>query len=157
MAKINQRTQHILESMIVDKFKEKRNALSSELDAINERNSEIVRENKDKSRESIVRAINKAQEDITKVLKNAGLEIYRRYYGSHFVNLLDDDGELKSNWKEYIRPISNKGKSAKQQSLEEDLEELDTKRRKAMDELVLRASFGCKYNDVMEFINNLEV
>lgn len=157
MAKIDKRTQHILESMIVDKFKEKRAALSSELDAIKERNSEIVKENKDKCRETIVRAMSKAHDDIVKALKNAGLEMGGRYYGIHLVNMFNSDGELRSDWRDCIKPIASKSKSARQQSLEGDLKELDTKCRKAIDELVLRASLGCKYNDVMEFINNLEV
>lgn len=155
MTKIDKRTQYILENMIVDKFKKKRAALSSELDAIKERNSEIVKENKDKCRETLIRVIKKAQDDIIKALKNAGLEIGGRYYANHIVCMFNADGELRSDWKDSIRPIASK--SERQQHLEEDLEELDTKCRKAIDELVLRASLGCKYNDVMEFLDNLEV
>ena len=157
MAKIDKRTQGILESMIVDKFKEKRAALSYELDAIKERNSEIVKENKDKCRDTIIRVMTKAQEDIVKTLKNAGLKIDGRYYADHIVCMFNSDGELRSDWKDYIKPIASKSKSARQSALEEDLEELDAKCRKAMDELVLRASLGCKYNEVMEFVNNIEV
>ena len=155
MARINNTTQYILKNMILDKFKAKRDVLSSELDAIKKQNYEIANENKDKSRESIVRIMDKAQDDIVKILKSAGLEIDGGYRGAHPLCLFDSKGKLQCNWKDYLHPIGNKNK--KLQSLEEDMKELDDKCRKAMDELVLRATLGCKYDDVMEFINNLEV
>lgn len=156
MAKINQRTQHILESMIVNKFSEKRNALAKELDAIKERDCEIANENMDKCKDFICRYMEHADELIHKALKTAGLEIGSRYYyGGHAICLFDSDCKLKSNWKEYVRPIAKK--DAKRKEVEQKLDELTTKCRKAMDELILRASLGCKYDDVMKFINNLEV
>jgi vacuolar-type H+-ATPase subunit I/STV1 len=156
MAKINNKTQAILENMIVGKFEDKRKALVEEIDAIKNRDYEITTENKEKCKDSIVRVVEKAQNDIAKLLKTCGLEIGHKFYeGEHFTYLVDSDGEIKSNWKEYIRPIAKK--SAKQEALEQELETLLAKCKKAMDELILRASLGCKYSDVMEFINNLEV
>lgn len=155
MAKIDKRTQGILESMIVDKFKDKRNVLSSELDAIKERDRVIISENKDKCRDSIVRVMCKAQNDIMKILKNAGLEIGNGYDCSNIICLFDCDCELRKNWDRNVIPIAKK--NPRQLYIEENLKELDNKRRKAIDELVLRATLGCKYNEVMDFINNLEV
>jgi hypothetical protein len=155
MAKINNKTQAILENMIVGKFEDKRKALVEEIEAIKERDYEITTENKEKCKDSIVRVVEKAQNDIAKLLKVAGLEIVSRYSGSHFVCLLNSDGEIRGNWKDYIKPIEKK--SGRLATLEQELETLLAKCKKAMDELVLRASLGCKYNDVMEFINNLEV
>lgn len=154
MAKINNTTQYILKNLILDKFKEKREALSSEIDAIKKRNYEINEENKDKCKESIIRVMRKAHDDVTKLLKIGGLEIGGQYHGTHLTSLFYC-GKLRDNWKEYIQPIVKKG--AKQLLLEKDLTELDTKCRKAMDELVLRANLGCKYDEVVSFINNLEV
>lgn len=156
MSKINTRTQNILESMILEKFEEKREALESELDAITKRDREIVKENTEKCKDAIVCVVDKASNDIVKLLKTAGLEIGHKYYDcNHFVCLFNSDGKLKENWKDYIRPIAEKSK--RQQSLEEDLEEHTSKCKKAINELVLRVTLGCKYNDVVDFINNLEV
>jgi hypothetical protein len=155
MAKINNKTQAILENMIVGKFEDKRKALVEEIEAIKERDYEITTENKEKCKDSIVRVVEKAQNDIAKLLKVAGLEIASRYSGPHFVCLLNSDGEIRSDWKGYIKPIEKK--SGRLATLEQELETLLAKCKKSMDELVLRASLGCKYDDVMEFINNLEV
>lgn len=156
MAKINNKTQAILEDMIVSKFEDKRSALVKEIDEIRERDYEIATENKEKCKDSIVRVIEKAQNDIAKLLKVAGLEVWNRYSGPHFYCLLNSDGELRSDWKGYIKPIAKK-KSMRLAALEKELDELLAKCKKAMNELVLRANLGCKYDDVMEFINNLEV
>lgn len=157
MAKINNKTQAILENMIVGKFEDGRKALIEEIDAIKNRDYEIATENKEKCKDSIVRVVEKAQNDITELLKVAGLEIRSRYNNNpHFVCLLNYDGEIRSDWKGSIKPIEKK-KSGRLATLEQELETLLAKRKRAMDELVLRASLGCKYDDVMEFINNLEV
>jgi hypothetical protein len=157
MAKINNRTQAILENMIVGKFEDKRKALVEEIDATKNRDYEIIAENKERCKDSIVRVVEKAQNDITKLLKVAGLEIGSGCSDSslHFVCLLTPYGEIRSDWKGYIKPIENK--SGRLETLEQELKTLLTKCKKATDELILRASLGCKYNDVMEFINNLEV
>lgn len=155
MAKINNKTQAILEDMIISKFEDKRSALVKEIDEIKERDYELATENKDKCKERICQYVEHADELIHKVLKTAGLEIGSRYSGPHFVCLLDSDGELRSDWKGYIKPIAKK--SERLAALEKELDELLAKCKKAMNELVLRANLGCKYDDVMEFINNLEV
>jgi len=156
MAKINNKTQAILENMIVGKFEDKRKALVEEIDAIKERDNEINNENKDKCKDSILRVVDKAQDDIAKLLKTAGLELRSKYTDRecHFTRLFDS-GELEHDWKDYVKPIAKK--SERLTKLEQELDALFAKCKKAMDELVLRASLGCKYDDVMEFINNLEV
>lgn len=156
MAKINNKTQEILENMIVCKFEDKRSALVEEIDAIKKRDSEITNENKDKCKDSIIRVVEKAQNDITKLLKTAGFELRNKYHNRecHFTRMFDS-GELEHDWKDYIKPIAKKDERLT--ALERELEALIAKCKKAMDELVLRASLGCKYDDVMEFINNLEV
>lgn len=155
MAKINNRTQAILENMILSRFEDRRSALVKEIDEINERNQEIAEENKDKCKEFICQYMEHANELIQKVLKTAGLEIHR-YNTNHAVCLFySTSGKLDDNWKRYIRPIEKK--SERMAALKQELDALLAKRKKAMDELVLRASLGCKYDDVMEFINNLEV
>lgn len=156
MAKINNKTQAILEDMIVSKFGDKRKALVEEIESIKERDGEIANENKDKCKDSIIRVVEKAQNDIAKLLKVAGLELGNKYSSVlHFECLLNSNGELRSDWKGYIKPIVKK--SMRLAALEQELDALLAKCKKAMDELVLRASLGCKYDDVMEFINNFEV
>lgn len=156
MAKINNRTQDILMSMVANKFSEKRDALNSELDEIKNRNAEIYRENRDKVKERIQQVMDKAQEDILKLLKTAGIKLGGRYHTNSIITLFNnDDGKIGHYWYEYISSVTPKSKH--QEELEADLNTLDEKCKRAMDELVLRANLGCKYDDVMEFINNLEV
>jgi hypothetical protein len=156
MAKINNKTQAILENMIVGKFEDKRKALVEEIEEIKKRNQEIADENKDKCKDFICQYMEHANELIHKILKTAGLEVGGKYYySSHAVCLFDSDGALKSDWKDYVRPIAKE--SERLTKLEQELDVLLFKCKKAMNELVLRASLGCKYDDVMEFINNLEV
>lgn len=156
MAKINNRTQDILMSMVANKFSEKRNAINFELDEIKNRNAEILKENKEKVKERIQQVMDKAQEDVLKLLKTAGFKLGGRYRTNSIFTLFNsDDGKLSYYWYEYISSTASKSK--RQEELEADLNTLDEKCRRAMDELVLRANLGCKYDDVMEFINNLEV
>lgn len=94
------------------------------------------------------------------MLATYGLQWGSKRYRSGAYNIdsiIDGDNcKLKSDLDDYIKPIKETVASKRRDGLKEDINQLDAKVAKAKQEILLRASLGMKYDEVVAIVNGFE-
>lgn len=160
MARLNSDAREILCQMVTERAKEKREALVAELDGIDASLENDYKKRLACASKKLAGVIDRASEEVAKVLVTYGLKWGTKRYGSGVHNIdsiIDsDNGKLKSDLDDYIKPVKETVTPKRRDNLKEDIDQLDAKVAKAKQEILLRASLGMKYDEVVAIVNGFE-
>lgn len=159
MARLNSDAREILCQMVTERASEKREALVAELDGLDASLENDYKKRLACASKKLVGIIDHASEEVDKVLATYGLQWGSKRYGSGAYNIgsiIGDDGKLKPDQDDYIKPIKETVTSKRRDGLKEDINQLDAKVAKAKQEILLRAALGMKYDEVVAIVNSFE-
>lgn len=156
MAKFNQMARDILCDMVTEKAAAKRKRLVKRLTELDNERSESYEERVKKARHDIELMIPTISIGIDRILQKHKLGWKTGRYSDHPHTFEDifDDGKLRKDLTEYFSNLEsepNRRKLVKQQ-----LEQLDAAVAKANQEILLRASLGMKYDEIVSIINGFQ-
>ena len=156
MARFNQSARDILCNMVTEKAAEKRKVLTDQLEHTRNVANDDYKKRLEKARKELLELSVKIEQTIHDIFRRFGLEYGLRYgCQKHSFEDMFNDGNLKKNLDEYIIDDSIKH-NAKINSLKEDIEALDKAVSKAKQEILLRASLGMKYDEIVSIINGFQ-
>lgn len=158
MARLNSDAREILCQMVAERASEKREALVAELDRIDASLENDYKKRLACASKKLAGIIDHASEEVDKVLATYGLQWGKRYRSGvyNIGSVVGDDGKLKPNPGDYIEPIKETVTSKRRDGLKEDINQLAAKVAKAEQEILLRASLGMKYDEVVAIVNGFE-
>lgn len=158
MARLNSDAREILCQMVAERASEKREALVAELDGLDASLENDYKRRLASASKKLADIIDHASEEVDKVLATYGLQWGERYRnGAYNIgSIVGDDGKLKPNPDDYIKPVKETVTSRRRDGLKEDINQLAAKVAKAKQEILLRASLGMKYDEVVAIVNGFE-
>lgn len=156
MARFNQGTRDILCDMVTDKAAEKRKELTDELEHIQKLENDDYKKRLEKARKELEQLTTEIDRSIRDIFKRLGLK-WKLKYGrrEHSFDSILDYGKLRSDLGDYIGDNSDR-QNIRQKALNEKIETLDKAVSKAKHEILLRASLGMKYDEIVSIINGFK-
>ncbi len=156
MARFNQSARDILCNMVTEKAAEKRKSITDELEHIQKLENDDYKKRLEKARKELEQLITAIDRSILDIFKRLGLGWKLNYDRRErsFEDILHY-GKLRSNLDDYIRDNSDR-QNTRQKALNEEIETLDKAVSKAKQEILLRASLGMKYDEIVSIINGFQ-
>jgi hypothetical protein len=142
--------------MVTEKAAEKRKVLTDQLEHTRNVANDDYKRRLEEARMKLEQLSVKIEQTIHDIFRRFGLEYGLRYgCRKHSFEDMFDDGNLRRNLDEYIIDDSKK-QNTKIDSLKEDIEALDKAVSKKKQEILLRASLGMKYDEIVSIINGFK-
>ena len=157
MTRLNRDAREILCQMVDERAKDKREALVAQLDGLDASLENDYKKRLCAASKKLEGIIDRAREEVDKILATYGLRWGTMRYGSGVNNInsiIDSyDGKLKSDLDGYIKDTLT---SKKREGMKRDIDELDAKVAKAKQEIILRTALGMNYDEVVAIVNGFE-
>lgn len=164
MARITNATRNLLRAKVLEKSKEKRDALTCEIQKLSGSLDAETAKMKAKALTLIKAEFGKFDAKVEQILANHGLKFKPQAYSSYtytvssIINDCKGRAYICDSADDKIEPLELKGDRAvtRLENLRADLKELDAKRGKACDDIELRIALGARFDEVVDAINNLQ-
>lgn len=165
MAGITNATRGLLRAKVLEKSKEKRDALTYEIQELSDSLDAETAKVKAKALALIKAEFEKFDEKVERILANHGLKFkpspYNPSYTYTVTSIIDDckgRAYICDDADDKLAPMERKGDRAVTQleNLRADLKELDAKRSKACDDIELKVALGARFDEVVDAIDNLQ-
>ena len=155
MARLNNDAREILCRMVNEKAEAKRKQLTDELTKLDGERSESYEERVKAARKEIELMIPTIKIGIDRILQKNKLG-WKKYCSNkdYTFEYIFDDGELSKDLTSYFSNLESESNRRKLVNLQ--LEQLDEAVAKAKREILLRASFGMKYDEVVAVVNGFK-
>lgn len=154
MARLNNDTREILCRMVNEKAEAKRKQLTDRLEKLDEERSESYKERVKAARKEIELMVPTIKIGIDRILKKNKLGWKISYGRKQTFEDIFIDGELKERLTGYFSNLESE--SNRRKLVNQQLEQLDEAVAKAKREILLRASLGMKYDEVVAVVNGFK-
>lgn len=154
MARLNNDTREILCRMVNEKAEAKRKQLTDRLEKLDEERSESYKERVKAARKEIELMVPTIKIGIDRILKKNKLGWKIGYGKKQTFEDIFIDGELKESLTGYFSNLESE--SNRRKLVNQQLEQLDEAVAKAKREILLRASLGMKYDEVVAVVNGFK-
>lgn len=154
MARLNNDTREILCRMVNEKAEAKRKQLTDRLEKLDEERSESYKERVKAARKEIELMVPTIKIGIDRILKKNKLGWKISYGRKQTFEDIFIDGELKKSLTVYFSNLESE--SNRRKLVNQQLEQLDEAVAKAKREILLRASLGMKYDEVVAVVNGFK-
>lgn len=154
MARLNNDTREILCRMVNEKAEAKRKQLTDRLEKLDDERSESYKERVKAARKEIELMVPTIKIGIDRILKKNKLGWKISYGRKQTFEDIFIDGELKKSLTVYFSNLESE--SNRRKLVNQQLEQLDEAVAKAKREILLRASLGMKYDEVVAVVNGFK-
>lgn len=154
MARLNNDTREILCRMVNEKAEAKRKQLTDRLEKLDDERSESYKERVKAARKEIELMVPTIKIGIDRILKKNKLGWKIGYGKKQTFEDIFIDGELKESLTGYFSNLESE--SNRRKLVNQQLEQLDEAVAKAKREILLRASLGMKYDEVVAVVNGFK-
>lgn len=156
MARFNNNARDILCNMVTEKASEKRKSITDELEHIQKLEDDDYKKRLEKARKELEQLTTAIDRSIRDIFNRLGLK-WKLNYGRRYHSFEEilNYGKLRSNLDDYIGDNSDR-QNTRQRALNEEIETLDKAVSKAKQEILLRASLGMKYDEIVSIINGFQ-
>lgn len=154
MARLNNDTREILCRMVNEKAEAKRKQLTDRLEKLDDERSESYKERVKAARKEIELMVPTIKIGIDRILQKNKLGWKISYGRKQTFEDIFIDGELKESLTGYFSNLESE--SNRRKLVNQQLEQLDEAVAKAKREILLRASLGMKYDEVVAVVNGFK-
>lgn len=154
MARLNNDTREILCRMVNEKAKAKRKQLTDRLEKLDDERSESYKERVKAARKEIELMVPTIKIGIDRILQKNKLGWKISYGRKQTFEDIFIDGELRESLTGYFSNLESE--SNRRKLVNQQLEQLDEAVAKAKREILLRASLGMKYDEVVAVVNGFK-